>query len=193
MKSRRNIQQEGLTDNNCASSLLFLPFLAGTQDRIVLLSGDPDTVTHALSLVIEHLHSNAQARASMSLGGMGSERGGGNNNLNGSNNGVVVFGGMAGGKMAPSLPLPPQQGGQGEVMGGGTTSVKLLIAKGAGGLVIGRGGATIKVCALRCCCRSRSDTVCVCVCVWGCNEGVSALGWYAYVCLGGVGCDSRDA
>lgn len=35
---------------------------AGTQDRIVMITGDPDRVSHAVSLVVEHLHTNAVNR-----------------------------------------------------------------------------------------------------------------------------------
>lgn len=101
----------------------------------MLISGDPDTVPHALSLVIEHLHSNAQARAGMAANnsGHGSSGSGGNNN---------------GGSSAASSSSSQGAEEGGEAQGQqavGTTSVKLLIAKGAGGLVIGRGGATIKM------------------------------------------------
>lgn len=144
-------------------------FFPGTQDRIVLISGEPETVTHGLSLVIEHLHSNAQARANsshMSLGG-GEEGEGGEE------------GGAGGGGEGDEQEYHNQQQQQQQQQEEeenirqqqqqhqqdednehnqegtsppppnsssftGTTSVKLLIAKGAGGLVIGRGGATIK-------------------------------------------------
>lgn len=82
-------------------------------------------VTHALALVIEHLHSNAQARASMALMG---------NPPSSAEQGDT-----------PSTAAPPAATAAAAAAAGGTTSVKLLIAKGAGGLVIGRGGATIKV------------------------------------------------
>lgn len=36
--------------------------VTGTQDRIVMITGDPSSVTHAVSLVVEHLHSNAVTR-----------------------------------------------------------------------------------------------------------------------------------
>lgn len=36
--------------------------LSGTQDRIVLISGEVETVPHALALVIEHLHASATTR-----------------------------------------------------------------------------------------------------------------------------------
>ncbi len=99
----------------------------------MLISGDADTVRHALSLVIEHLHSNAQARASMAMSG-----GAGSNN-------EQPAASAAGSGSASSAASEEGAAGGGEQAGGSTTSVKLLIAKGAGGLVIGRGGATIKV------------------------------------------------
>ena len=159
-------------------------YFPGTQDRIVLISGDAETCTHAAVLVIEHLHSSAQARTAAAAAAAGSNGGGSEEKeeprevgADREGEGMERGGDEEGGveeehqppaeepspsqddqqreprhfsPTSPSPPPPPFSSSPPPLphaptnSSTSTTSVKLLIAKGAGGLVIGRAGATIK-------------------------------------------------
>lgn len=125
-------------DESFRAEPLFLPFL-GTTDRIVLISGELEAVTHALSLVIEHLHTNSSSRYRQSpvyppapvafspSGGVGVEHGQSSPFID-----VCPPGCLVGDRaVAGESPM--------------VTQVRLLIPKAAGGLIIGRGGASIRV------------------------------------------------
>jgi hypothetical protein len=99
--------------------------LTGTQERIVLVSGELESVTHALSLIIEHLHTNANARYRII-------------DIISTTITIHHHRDVPASHRPGTALTPPMDGGS-------VTSVKLLIAKSAGGLLIGRGGATIKV------------------------------------------------
>ncbi|EWM23909.1 neuro-oncological ventral antigen 2 [Nannochloropsis gaditana] len=159
-------------------------YFPGTQDRVVLISGEAETCVTATLRVIKHLHASAEARSAAAAVRAVSLRAGEEGGVEdvsskeayreaGTRDGPGAGGSGrpvpakevpgASSPPSPSSPSPslptsadsfsdgdesnshgPRSEAPGEGVGRASASVKLLIAKAAGGLVIGRAGSTIK-------------------------------------------------
>ncbi|KAL3288460.1 hypothetical protein HHI36_002905 [Cryptolaemus montrouzieri] len=120
------------------------PDAQGMPDRICSLSGTEDAINRAKELINNIIHQRGRNEGLDQGGGGGPPpMGGGHNNFSGMNN--MNHGNMGGG--GPGSHGPPGMGGPGmggPGMGGGRSFMEIMIPGPKVGLIIGKGGETIK-------------------------------------------------